>query len=215
MKLSTLVILLALIISCRKDSKPPQYDEQFSISFTIDGQKYETVLPHDEMNEYAGWSADDRNKPVTAWKLGPIFKLGGNAQISFLFANYHYINNDNTGNLARLKSLLRLGDKNYKCIDMLCDTALTDAVQVSFADNPVGNFNWSTTKRNGTPPVVDQTGSHFTITEIKESGTIGNQKNAVIIKGTFECILNEAGKNNSKQLKDGRFTCIVSALYNP
>lgn len=220
MKFSTLIFFFVLIISCRKDGKQPQYDEQFSISFTLDGHQYDTTLPFDQMNMYTAWSVSN-NTAVTAWKLGPILKLGGNAQISFLFANYHYINNDNTGNLARLKSMLRPGQKNFKCIDMLCDTSLAEAVQISFNDNSQSSINWSTTKRTSIPGMpgsvsfdVNQPGSHFTVTEIKESNTIGNKKNAVIIKGTFECILYEAGTGNSKLLKDGRFTVLIPTLYN-
>jgi hypothetical protein len=214
-KFSTLFILLALIISCRKDAKQPLFEEQFSISYTIDGQEYKTILPVDQMNMYTG-SGFNYNTNVTTMSLGPIFKLEGTAQISFLFGNYHYIQNDKTGNMARLKNLLRPGNKNYKCIFMLCDTALTEAVQVTFTEDPQGFPYWSTTKRTSIPggvsAVVNQPGSFFTVTEIKESTTNGLGKNAVIVKGTFECILYDAATNDSKALKDGQFTFIVPTL---
>jgi hypothetical protein len=215
MKLSAYILLVALIISCRKDSKPTRYDVQFSISFKLDGKEYKKVYEQDAMNGYTA-SGYTRSHGIT-YILGPTFTLDSKTAITFFLGNYHYAFNDSTGNLQRLKYLLRPGTKHYTCINYPCDTALTDAVQISFSDDPQGVGFWSTTKRtsvNGTVnAVVDQPGSHFTVLEMKESTTNGVHKNAVIIKGTFECALYEATNiTNKKLLKDGQFTCIIPVL---
>jgi hypothetical protein len=216
-KLVACLVLFALITSCNKEEEPPPppfYDEEFYISFKLDGTEYKTNLKPDSLN-FWGHSAY-HNGVYTTYTLGPGFTIDASKHISFNLGNYYHIANDTTGNLQRLKYLYRPGNKEYKCMNQ-CDTALTDAVQISLIDDPIGVNFWSTTKRKITGGVtvevlVNQAGNFFTITEVKESTTNRINKNAIIVKGIFKCTLHEVNSENKRQLTDGAFTCIVPVL---
>src|ERR1700754_270940 len=100
-KLTPYLILLAFIASCSKETKKPiLYDEQFSISFKLDGKEYKNVLAPDIMNYYG--SSGLHNGPQITYTLGAGFQLDMDKSISFMLGNYLHINNDTTGNLQRL-----------------------------------------------------------------------------------------------------------------
>lgn len=213
MKLFTPLLFLVVFISCKKD-KHSRYEEQFQISFKLDGHEYKTILAQDELNMYAATGFHSTPTGLI-YTLGPNFRLASTDQVSFVFGNFHYLYNDATGNMQRLKQLLGPGNKSYADLNNF-DTTLVDAVQINFSDDPQRHSYYSTTIRtvvNGNPGgIIDQPGSQFTITEIKESSTDEANRAAVIIKGTFRCTLYEAFTHTAKQLTDGQFTCIIPML---
>lgn len=176
-KLTSYLILLAFIASCSKETKKPLlYDEQFSISFKLDGKEYKNVLAPDIMNYYG--SSGLHNGPQITYMLGAGFQLDADKSI---------------------------------------DATLEDAVQISLIDDPKGVNLWSTTKMKlvgsvATDVEVDQAGSAFIITEVKESTTNGINKNAIVVKGIFHCTLHEPNTGNEKLLTDAMFTCIIPVL---
>lgn len=215
-KLTAYFATIIVIISCSKDKTTPSlYQELFQISFTFDGKQYKKVLRSDQKNQYTFGGYHDGAK--STYHLGATFFIDTITTITFHLGNYHHIYGDTTGNLERLKHLFRPGPKTYKCITG-CDTAIADAVELHFYPNASGLSNWSTTKRkkvNDFPEPIeagDQTGSSFYISEIKESTTNGFNKNAVIIKGIFQCNLYEINTGHKKLLTNGEFTCIIPTL---
>ena len=216
MKKFIYLIAFAFILSCSKDNnKPSRYPEPFSISFKIDGKSYSKTLKQDELH-FVTYSGGNGSNGAITYNLGPVFETGPLEQIYFTIGNYHHLNNDTAGNMARLKYLCRPGNKTFICFNQ-CDTAAIDAVQVNFMDDPQGVIYWSSTKRKMSGGVTvqasaDQPNGEFKVTEVIETPTTGSTKNAVIIKGTFKCTLWEVDTENSKQLTDGQFTCLIPAL---
>lgn len=213
-KLFVYIIVALSIASCQKHSSTHTYEDIFQIRFKLDGKEYSKVLKQNELNSVGSVIMPSLPGQTTLTQ-GPTFELGGDYwEIEFLLGYLHNISGDKTGNLQKIRNLLRTGSKQYKCL--WCDTSITDAIEIALIESGTGS-KWCTTQIDQTThkpkPVNEQNGSSFVVTEVKES-TIDDRA-AFIVKGSFNCNLFswQTGQTGMKKvLTDGEFTFIMGTI---
>lgn len=199
-------------ISCQKSGSRTTYDETFQVRFKLDGKEYVKVLQQNELNEIGSVISYNEQGKRTITQ-GPVYQLDSDYGIYFELGYLYHIAGDDAGNFQKLKNLLRVGSKKYECLG--CDTSIRDAVELRLIESNTG-ISWCTTRRDlgtsGLVPVTnEQNGSSFVVTEIKESTV--DSRDAVIVKGTFNCNLYNWSTGAKKVLTGGEFTCILSTLH--
>lgn len=193
-------IITFLIASCKKDDAPP-FDETLQISFKMDGKEYSQELSKGQINQ-----------PTATWyDLGQgnlhetrdvIFRFGDSIIIQLTFGYINRNTNDTVFSYQSLKQALAVGSREYKCLE--CDSSIRNGVSISLT-NFAGPFWTSFTNNSSLPGTNDQTGSHFTITDIKET-KIPDYPAGFIVKGTFKCNIYKAATLEKSVLTDGKFT---------
>jgi len=215
-----LIILLLLSAACHKNEKPAipenHYGEIFSVSFMLDNTQVGKAYSADKINSIQGYT-DDQGNGNYYFGGGPAYALDNQGLLQIqLGSAYGPVTTKWDSAFASFVQLCAPGSKIYDVIKWVGQRQM-NRVELTYKD-PAGDL-WSTTKIDATvnppklaSPPAQQNGSSFIITYEKQVSLDNTKNNAVIIKGTFNCILYKYNTYEQKQITKGTFTGIFAVI---